>query len=327
MKSYTETIQQLRNEKIDPLRGNYYDYHGHALGHEFDRFYTFCQSYLDRKDLNFNIRPARMYYNNIDDINAVARTKGEFSLVELFGGCLPALYEFFVSKSHLFQQVPFSVYSADTLRHDIDAGYFLFQFTTMYVFYHEVGHLIQQSAVPGLSNSLAFLEHDCTGSDVGFNHIRELDADWYSSSCIALHVKQFSEVVQGDAAYLARMTSLALSGIYTYYIYKSHQQQELYYEEHCHPHPSVRLSYLIIFFLDNLAANLPYRLDQRTVLTEAIRISERLLQTSGQNIVETYSKAIYENATTIEAYINQIMRNGRRYPFLCNQLLVDPLFE
>src|SRR2546430_444467 len=71
----------------------------------------------------------------------------------------------------------------------ISPGYFLFQYVTIYLLYHEVGHLIQRS--PEEPEYLEFIHGHIPGNTIHERHIREHDADWFSASQIGFHLLEF----------------------------------------------------------------------------------------------------------------------------------------
>lgn len=112
-----------------------------------------------------------------------------------------------------------------------------------------------------------------------------------------------------------------MAAIYTYFIYQTDKDPIIYYQEKCHPHPSVRLSYMVVFILDNLQANIPYPINKNEILKKAIIISEILLKNEKQNIIEEYSKALMQQIQNVEDYIKKIIGDGGKYPYLCKYVL------
>jgi hypothetical protein len=188
----------------------------------------------------------------------------------------------------------------------------------IYFLYHEVGHLIQRSL--GSADYKEFIDEKCEGDSIVEQHIREHDADWFSANQIALHIIPFAEKLNAanpgeEVTNLENITALALAGIYTYFIRRAKAYPKIYYQEHCHPHPSIRLSYMVIYLLDALSANIAFELNKTKILKNAILISEKLMIEPGGNIIEEYSKQLYESINEITAYINKIRNDSTDYPY------------
>lgn len=325
MRDYKATIQELKDHSIAPLYGEFYDYESLPLEKEFKEFREFCQTYLDRSDLGFTIAPARFYYNTNTSENAVAYLKNEYGLVEIFKGAIFELNTFYISKQPLFKNETLACYEQVVQRGGIEASYFLFQYATLFFLYHEVGHLIQRSA--GSTDNIEFAASKCSGDVVVEKHIREHDADWFAANQIAFHIEAFvrrcslkNAAEQGEL--LSNISSLALASIYSHFIKWAKGYSAIYFQEKCHPHPSVRLCYIISYLLDALAANVPFKLNQGSILKQAIKISETLMMEPDGNIVESYSKELFGEIKNIEAYINKIRNDGESYPYLSRKVLI-----
>lgn len=324
MPTYHEVIEELIKEEILPFRGNFYDFVDFPLETEFSRFFDYCQEYLERKDLGVDISPARFYYNDEYSMNGCARVVNDYYLVEIWRGAIFRLHEFYVAKDERFNDQVFTSYRALTQRAEIDPGYFLFQMGTLFFLYHETGHLIQRSGTN--TDHLEFMAQECVGNQVRIQHMREMDADWFACHRLSLHVKKFAEtetpdgtIVDTDA--LAGGAALALAALYMFFIDRSDHQPGIYYEEKCHPHPLARLSYCVIYLLNNLQGNVDDPLNQEAILGNAIRISDHLMKEPPANIVEQYSLVLGANLAPIQAYIQQIIANTLTYPHLCVHLL------
>lgn len=325
MKDYKASIQELKENGITPLYGDYYEFEDFPLEKEFNEFYKYCQEYLERNDLGFRIAPARLYYNTHTGENGVAYRKGKYSLIEIFKGTVFELNAFYISKKALFESEPFLKYEKVIHLGGIDAAYFLFQYASLFFHYHEVGHLIQRSL--GSTDHEEYAGEKCLGDKVVEKHIREHDADWFASNQLAFHIKDFAgrchpvdekdfkEVLSGIAA-------MALAAIYTHFIKWAKGYSKIYYQETCHPHPSVRLSYIIIYLLEALTANTPFKLDQNTILRQAIKISEALMMEPENNIIEKYSLELFREIKMVEAYINKIRNNAQSYPYLSKNVFI-----
>lgn len=325
MRNYQDLLAELKAAGISGLYGELYDYEGFPHEKEFGEFYGFCQEYLDRCDLGFDISPARFFYNTDVRENGAAFKKNDYYLVEIFKGTIFELHEFYVSRQPRFEQPALNYFQRLIKRDDIDAGYFLFQYATLFFLYHEVGHLIQRTL--GSDDNLEYAPQQCTGDQVVIRHIREHDADWFASQQLAFHIIQFTTKYQPrnpqeQARLLHDVAALALAGIYMHFIKWAQGFENIYYQEQCHPHPSVRVSYVIIYLLDALTENTHIELNANIILRNAIRISELLMYEEGNNIIEKYSKQLFKEIKAVESYINKIRDDAKNYPFLSQRVIL-----
>ncbi len=325
MRDYKDTIRELKENGITPLFGDFYEYEDFPLEKEFSEFYKYCQEYLDRDDLGFKIAPARLFYNTNTGENAAAYLKNKYSLVEIFKGTIFELNTFYMGKKVLFQNEPLLKYEKVIQRGGIEAAYFLFQYASLFFHYHEVGHLIQRSI--GSTDHTEFADEKCIGDKVVEKHIREHDADWFASNQLAFHIKDFAERCHPKnekdfEGLLSDTTAMALAAVYTHFIKWAKGYSKIYYQETCHPHPSVRLSYIIIYLLEALTANIPFKLDQSSILKQAIKISEVLMMEPENNIIEKSSLELFEELKAVEDYINKIRIDAEPYPYLSRKVLI-----
>lgn len=319
MPTYKEVIAELRLKSINAEYGEFYDFEGFPLDEEFQKFFTFGQGFLDRDDLGYSIKPARLYFNTDTRINGLAYKSKDHFLVELFKGTFYQLFDYYTSREDVFHQPQFKKYKDLMDKKDLSCSYILFQFVMLYIFYHEVAHLIQRTDDD--PDYLEFVTGPVLGNSSKERHMREHDADWFAASQMAFHVVESvntgtteNPVIDPDE--LATATELALAGIYLYYIRLAEGKPDLYFAEKSHPHPAVRISYLIIYLLETLPANVSAQIDQKAILTSAIRLAEALLIEPGKNIVEDFSVGILKRIDEIEAYIKEIRHNSEAYPHL-----------
>jgi len=246
-------------------------------------------------------------------------------LVEINRGAVFILKDFFDSKAGLFKADSLLKYNKVIEGRGILPSYFLFQYITLYFLYHETGHLVQRNQ--GSLDYEEFIEDEIKGKEIEERHIREHDADWFSANQIAFHLIQFvkQEAKENDKTKfysdLISIAEWALAGIFMYYIDRNKGKEKIYYQETTHPHPAVRLCYIVTYLLEALARNVSEKINQNTLLTNALRISEALMMEGEINVVEKYSTALYQEIKNIDAYINKIRTDSETYPHLARKAL------
>ena len=207
----------------------------------------------------------------------------------------------------------------------------MFQLLSLFLFYHETGHLIQQKIEGrGTDAYVEFLgEDNLPPEEVRIRHMREMDADWFAGQQLALHIKKCAEDLSGDGRLIDRqmlqlVSSLAMAAVYMYFIFSSSDHPGLYLEEHSHPHPLVRLSYMYNCLFQNIEGNVFSEIPQADILKEAVRISDRLMLTPLRNIVRDYSIGLHNRLTDVEQHIKEIMGNTEGYAFLWSHVQKRP---
>jgi hypothetical protein len=211
------------------------------------------------------------------------------------------------------------------LRFDISADIYLFQVVTLFFLYHETGHLIQLNNQP--RQYTEFLNRDGEEEE---RHAKEFDADWFASNELAFHIvdlwrelniEQELEAIE----VLHKMAELALAGVYVYLIKASKNYPQLYYQDLCHPHPSIRLAYIIHYYADTIRLHSGIGVDQGSILRNAMAISSELMSNEEPNPVEYFSlDIIFQNLDGIEKYIHKMTNNCKtKFPECCINRVVN----
>ncbi len=327
MINYKEVIARIKGNGVRPYFGDFFDPEGFLNAYYLGNFFEFAQEYLERDDMDYDVRPAMVYYNDRDSLNALARTIDGLGLIEFNMGAIDRLLRLYTPNEHLFEETDLIVYRKLAEAEHVRPTVFMFQMLSLFLLYHETGHLIQQREEGGGTEAyVEFLgENVLRPEEVRIRHMREMDADWFAGEQMALHIKKFAANLSGedrplDRQMLQLVTSLALAAVYMYFVLSSTDHPDLYLEEQSHPHPLVRLCYMYNCIFQNIEGNVFSQIPQADILKEAIRISEKLMPTPLRNIVRDYSLGLYDRLGDVGNYIKEIMGNTEHYPFLCSHV-------
>ncbi len=323
MRLYKDVTAELAEENITAVGGEMFDFSSHSLRNDYQSFFEFCQKYLDRKDQGFDFKNARIFYSDNRDENAAAYLEKDYYIVEIFKGTIEELDDFFRGKNELFGKAAIRGYRDMIKSTGQEPGDFLFQYVSLFFIYHETGHLLQRTL--GGSNNIEFAMENCIGAEVKEQHIRELDADWFASQQLAFHAidfaKRHSVTTTGFFSMVSDVASLSIAGIFCNFIKWAGDFKKIYYEENCHPHPLVRMLYIVRFLLDAIKENVNMRPDEMRVLTNALIVSEVLMNEPGNNVVKIYSAPLLDQIANIETYIKKIMVDSESYPYLSRKVV------
>jgi hypothetical protein len=274
----------------------YYD--GIPLEPVFEMYFQFCQENLVRKGNEYKIDPARIFIRNHRGVNAFATTHNGYYIVGVNAGTLINLYYFFDSKDELFDSPSLSfLNNLNTQLKTIDAPifYLMQQFCNQFTYYHELGHLIQRS--PELQMIIEEQYFSPTSKCVFSpeRHVYEFDADIHGSEHIAFHVLQFWDK-QGPgirtAENLSHLISIAVAAIFSYFLKLMAGHDKMYYAETCHPHPLVRLAYIIDSFIQTIEGNPKsnVQINSNKIIQESFNILDVMFKADGSNQVEVFVK-------------------------------------
>jgi hypothetical protein len=315
--TYKGLLNDLISKNIIPKEGEFYDYYDFPLEEVFDFFWNYGQAFLERKDLGFDLQNPKLYFNTNTLTNGLAYVDNNISGIEIFKGTIFSLHGFFESKAKHFESEIMLPYVKVAKRLKISPSFFMFQFVGLLFLYHETGHLIQRNGTTDAS--LEFMIEKCVGTEEE-SHVKEFDADWFAANQLAMQITDLTRNIFGkieeeeEINFLHSSAELALASVYVFMIITSKEIPELYYQKRCHPHPSVRLIYLIFYFIDTIKLQINLTLDQDRILKNAIIISLELMHDQDPNPVQIYSNNIYMNLDEIDKYVNKLQRDCNNYP-------------
>lgn len=314
--NYKQTTDEIvKAAGINP--DEVFDYTGVPLEQIFDMFFQFCQENLFIKSKEFGIEPARIFIRNNVGINAFATKSKGYYIVGINSGTIINLYYFFDSKSGLFDASDFAFLNSlnghlKTI--DTPIFYLMQQFCNQFTYYHELGHLIQKS--PDLQHQIEESYFSPVNKCVYTpeRHVYEFDADIYASEHTAFHIlefwgKQGPEIKTSEN--LSYLISAGVSAIFSYFLKLMEHYDKMYYAETCHPHPLVRIVYIIDSFIQTVQGNIGANQDVnfKTIIQNAFLISDTMFKAEGSNQVEIFVKLFWDEKQNIEAYIKDSIFN------------------
>lgn len=325
MKQYLDVLQILKHAAIKPLvlkpstPLDFYEYGDFPLAHEFEGLYNFGQEFLERTDVDFPLQNAYVFFNNAVNINAAARTEGEYQLVEIFKGAVFGLYKLFDELQSPLSRPEFHSFTAATQHARIPPHYFLFQICTLYSLYHEVGHLIQHKRAKAEEMYIEFSDENCADvREVDTRHAKEMDADWFAASQLGGHLLEYGRGHGKDvsADTVGVLASLAVAGIFLYQM-KQVSGLNIYFREQTHPHPIVRVCYMIVYILENLQGNAAFEIDQQEVLSRALSMCIRLYEITEDASVEEFGADVFGHLDDVQEYVRHMQHTASGIPNLC----------
>ena len=321
---YKETVNELINNGIGAKEGRFFAYDLEPLAHLYNSFWEAGQDFLGSDDLKTFFEFPILYYCDNPTVNAGAYLEGKYALIVVFAGLIERANSLYEGEKSAFNDDQFKDYIDVSQRFRIAQDRFLFEIIASFIIYHETGHLIQRSG-----NDVSYFEFmvDNCKQRVEERHVKEFDADWFASNRLAMQIMGlvtsfYGEYNSGEKVeFLHKMAELALSAVYVFIVDLAEGEPKLYFEENCHPHPAVRLTYIVFYVVDTIRFLAPIQLDQERIIRNAIMISMELTKASDPSPVEVWSKTIFEQSKEIDDYIKKIIEDCKRYPECCRNKL------
>lgn len=153
------------------------------------------------------------------------------------------------------------------------------QLAEMYIFYHEVAHLIQMFELPQLIPAIRDERFNTNQFDI-IDHIAEVDADLFASTKIATHVLEIigrdKRRHSIDAVYVENLIVVVVSGFVLFRSLVLNHQLPFYTKATRHPHTLIRIFVGIADLTHSITQNSGYALDKKIVLDKVISCVENL---------------------------------------------------
>ena len=184
-----------------------------------------------------------------------------------------------------------------------------------YLFYHELGHIIQLTNIDGYKD-YNFQEYYVKKDQFQIkNHIYELDADYLGA--ILTSVEIMGNIINNNYKFnpIILFNSLAsvLFTIANIIIeFSGSIIKNIYYMQNSHPHPFIRILKLNEHILGNIHTNL--NLDKSFFEATLERVTKMISQIKySDNRTIDYSNFYFKNSALIESYIDKIETEGDNY--------------
>lgn len=314
---YYDVVGELISKKIIP-NGDEYDFEISPTALTYSRYFQFCQENLSERCDEYNIQPARFYFRENFDVNARAGLVNGYYIIAVNKGTVHNLYEFFYNQNNIFETEELSDFNILNTILDVPIGYFMYQAATMFTYYHELGHLIQKSQSLNLWINE---QYDFVEDQFDFlKHLLEFDADMHAANSLCFHPIDLWEKLndeQRSQQNLEKILSLTLASIFSYFLFLTKRRNEpIYYQKYTHPHPLIRVTYILAAFLDVAKIYFP-EVSQTNIMNDAFRVVTKLFKSSMEDdIMHEYRDTLFREYHDIMGYIDIIIEQARNVPYL-----------
>ena len=248
------------------------------LSKEYQILFNFYQGWIEQQQ-KFGIFKSNIFFNPFINVNAKATKHNDHFIISINRGVIYTLWNKFQTNHKLFEASGLHEFNTIQQKSDWPFNKLMFQLCCHFTFYHELGHLIQDSELlkSGLSEDIS--------SDKKFSqyrHIMEYDADAYSGICLSTHIYKYLEychIIDNKEAEL--IISAIGSSIFTYLLMFESTKLPFYTKEYSHPHPFVRLFSVLDYmvgYIEHLDKEKDiYKLNTKTILKKLIQCSKVII--------------------------------------------------
>jgi hypothetical protein len=278
-----------------------------------EQYFQFCQQNLSEECAEYDIQPARIYIRKDTTVNGFAARTANHSIIAVNFGTIVTLFRFFTDNRSIFEKDELKEYHPLNKHFDLDV--LAFQLTTQFTYYHELAHLIQRSPAANQWIDELYAKYIKEGDGYSLDrHLYEFDADLFGSGQEALHIIEYWKKLPRDLKtpdHLGLLLSLGAGAIFSYFLFLMEKYSNIYYKAGDHPHPIVRISYMVDNFIKNAAHNVPegIQLNSHEILTRAFQIAEHWFSQDGNRaeVVKEFAKFFENEGQNIGDYINNVL--------------------
>lgn len=242
---------------------------------ELDEFY---QGYLESGYLN--LENALFFFGKEDTLNAWAYKYNGLNVVCINSKAIT--YSRRIIDEHRNEIEQFLKENNLTYVFDngLHATVLMKQFIEMFLFYHEVGHLIQEQS-PWLA-SIYFQELPREGGFDINDHVSEFDADMYAAVKMASHLVRVCDRQLGldseedKVRFIEDSSIIAISTYMMYRLLLFPNYPKFYIKEESHPHLVIRTPYLAIHLTKAIMDNFSPEVSKERILQNSTSFVEYL---------------------------------------------------
>lgn len=291
--------------------GEVFHYQEDNNAEEYESTFQFYQKNLAGQS-RYNIGNSCYYFADDNTINAAAIKKKHHNLIKINKGLMIHMINMFKNNPELLNHQDLAKYSEFEKITDVPNHILMYQNAAHFVFYHELGHLIQFNNI----NQKALKEDLINSGNFNFNkHLGEMDADEFAGVSMASHISQYFEKykdVEGADRLLRNLLVLVLSSLILYILSFPSNRVPIYYKKGTHPHPVIRVL-SVAFTITNhlkellLKHNIEINLDHVEIFKEALSVSQ-IIETEqwGSALCTLFNDNVENNYDEIWAYIKEM---------------------
>lgn len=308
MNNYQVEMKNI-TEKVEIPSDNIFNYVETPHEKEFDDMFIFSKGALENFDYLYeNYDKSFFYFRNDISLNAHVCSTNGYNTIAINSGILVNLIDK-ISNNENIEKCLLSKYDV-TKKLDSGIAKIMYDMGTMFIFYHELGHIIQHEK----NAKYSFLD-ELQNNNLAFDidrHKLEMDADEFSALCIGTSLVQYIKKLEHqngicftkkevEQLFEIIMTGVVLS-IAPFYSYSN-----FYMEDKSHPHPIIR-TFNILYTI------LSYCNDHRDIQNfEVLSSHISILSNVFDNVAEiepttmnNFTEILRNNGQNISLYIDKL---------------------
>jgi len=195
----------------------------------------------------------------------------------------------------------------------------VFRFITFFVFFHELGHLIQyknSSNEIGQKKEKYNLTNSNSYSEL--MHLMEIDADLFAAQNLAnFIIHSWQQLPSELKSTLAIDTMIALGTASIFLLFFELNDRvwpDMYFFSFCHPHPTIRISYIVDLMNKHVANHFQSaESNHEPQLVKTFEMASALINTEEKNAFKGYQMQYSNSTNKIDRYIKTLSSTREKY--------------
>lgn len=314
--NYDEHIARLIQQEHTIYESVFF-YDGVPLEQHYSDYFQFCQENMDTMNLQHQIRPASVYFNWKRTIGARAMKKNGYYSVSINTGTIHAFHELFREHFTIDRHIP----EGELLNlNETPLQYVMYQVAVLFLYYHELAHLIQMSDEDRCDFNEDFPLNEPVAGYSREQHLREMDADLFAAQYICDHILHWvRDHPTPSAIDLRNYTTAAIAALFALFLKSQGRPQPLYFEEHAHPHLMIRITYVQDYIIRRLGEIKPQHIafhGQEVMRGFITGFHPRVLAVFPGYNLSDYAQAIVDNQQRIEDFVIRMFHDSLEFPDL-----------
>ena len=120
-----------------------------------------------------------------------------------------------------------------------------------------------------------------------------------------------------NQANLEKLLSLTLSSVFSYFVLSMNGTNKLiYYKNFTHPHPLIRMTYIMTAFLDVAKIYYP-NIIQKEVMNKSFEVTCKLFQSiDHEDVILNYKDTLFREYGNVMEYMEGLINSAQKIPYL-----------
>lgn len=196
---------------------------------------------------------------------------------------------------------------------DVDFERAMFQSICMFIYLHELGHILQFTKQHRILSEACFKMNEsyATNASLGpydeIAHLMEIDADYFAVNKLCIQIFAIWSRLDSNKTIenLELMVCSSLAAIFIFFLVVADGLKSIFYsKESDHPHPLIRITYIASVFVD-FFNHKGIKLDQTQINIESLKIVDIINKKRGLSI--KYIDLLHRNKLQIMSYLQEML--------------------